>query len=121
MARQRRTSPTVENALTRSASLESIDSALDLGSGLTLTAYRSKITDVQAKLTAYNAKLAETDALLNALKAGEKELNTLSARMLAGVGVKYGKDSNEYEQAGGTRTSEITRSPRSRGTIEPSG
>ena len=26
--------------------------------------------------------------------------------MLAAVGVKYGKDSTEYEQAGGTRTSE---------------
>jgi hypothetical protein len=26
--------------------------------------------------------------------------------MLAGVGSKYGKDSSEYEQAGGTRTSE---------------
>jgi hypothetical protein len=26
--------------------------------------------------------------------------------MLAGVGSKYGKDSNEYEKAGGTRTSE---------------
>jgi hypothetical protein len=26
--------------------------------------------------------------------------------MLAAVGVKYGKDSSEYEKAGGTRTSE---------------
>jgi hypothetical protein len=26
--------------------------------------------------------------------------------MLAAVGVKYGKDSNEYEEAGGTRKSE---------------
>ena len=26
--------------------------------------------------------------------------------MLTGVGVKYGKDSNEYEKAGGVRTSE---------------
>ena len=32
--------------------------------------------------------------------------------MLAGVGVKYGKDSSQYEMAGGTRTSEIKRSPR---------
>ena len=32
-----------------------------------------------------------------------------SSRMLAGVGVQYGKDSNEYEMAGGTRASEIKR------------
>lgn len=31
--------------------------------------------------------------------------------MLAGVGVKYGKNSDEYEQAGGTRTDE-RKSPR---------
>ncbi|HRQ37711.1 MAG TPA: hypothetical protein PLD25_07335 [Chloroflexota bacterium] len=31
--------------------------------------------------------------------------------MLAGVGVAYGKDSSQYEQAGGTRTSEIMRRP----------
>lgn len=29
--------------------------------------------------------------------------------MLAGVASKYGKDSNEYEMAGGTRKSEIKR------------
>jgi hypothetical protein len=34
--------------------------------------------------------------------------------MLAGVSAKYGKDSNEYEKAGGTRLSEIKRSPRTK-------
>lgn len=67
----------------------------------------TEIAAAQALLEAYNVKLAEADAALNTFKAKEKELKTLNARMLAAVGVRYGKDSNEYEQAGGTRTSEI--------------
>ena len=48
-------------------------------------------------------------ALLNDFQAEEKGLNLLSARMLAAVGAIYGKNSNEYEQAGGKRASEIKR------------
>ncbi|MBK8431745.1 MAG: hypothetical protein IPL28_10845 [Chloroflexi bacterium] len=47
--------------------------------------------------------------MLNDFQAEEKGLNLLSARMLAAVGAIYGKDSNEYEQAGGKRASEIKR------------
>lgn len=110
MAYKRRTSRDIQEAQERSANLEAIAPALDLGSGLTLVAFKTEITAAQALLTTYNIQLAEADAALNTLQAKEKTLRTLSARMLAGVGVKYGKDSNEYEQAGGTRTSEIKRS-----------
>ena len=58
------------------------------------------------------------DGLLNALEADEKMLNTLSEKMLAAVGVKYGKDSDEYEQAGGTRTSERAK-PTKKKTVPP--
>lgn len=61
---------------------------------------------MQAKLDAYNGLLNEIDALNNDILAGEKALGALSERMLDGVGVKFGKDSNEYEQAGGVRKSE---------------
>ena len=42
---------------------------------------------------------------MNDLQAAEKSLNTISESMLAGVGVKYGKD-YQYEQAGSVRKSE---------------
>ena len=45
------------------------------------------------------------NALGIALK-DQGKLDELTTRMLAGVAAKYGKDSREYEQAGGTRTSE---------------
>ncbi|WLE97017.1 MAG: hypothetical protein QTN59_20370 [Candidatus Electrothrix communis] len=40
-----------------------------------------------------------------------KALRDLSSLMLSGVKVKYGRDSNEYEMAGGTRLSDINRHP----------
>ena len=39
----------------------------------------------------------------------EKSLSALCERMLLGVAVKYGKDSAEYEMAGGVRKSERIR------------
>lgn len=109
MAFKRKSSQVVSDAQTRAANLKSIAATLDLGSGLTIAAYSTKIAAAETVLEAYNIQLAKADALGNNFKAVEKELSTLSTRMLAGVGVKYGKDSNEYEMAGGTRSSEIKR------------
>ena len=64
------------------------------------------ITAANTKLSSYNTRLSELDGILNELETAESELDELSARMLAGVGVKYGKNSDEYEKAGGTRTDE---------------
>jgi len=54
----------------------------------------------------------------------EKSLGDLADQMLIGVAFKYGKNSREYEMAGGVRKSErIRRSSVSRlkaGTDEPS-
>lgn len=106
MARRKRSSPSVDRAEPRAAALESIDPALDLGNTLTLAAYKAAITATNAKLSSYNTRLSEIDGILNDLETAETELDELSGRMLAGVGVKYGKNSDEYEKAGGTRTDE---------------
>ena len=117
MARRKRSSPSVDNAEPRAAALESIDPALDLGNTLTLAAYKTAITTTNGKLAAYNTRLSELDGILNDLEASEDALDELSARMLAGVGVKYGKNSAEYEKAGGTRTDE--RKPIRRAAAKP--
>lgn len=106
MARQKRTSAAVTFAESRANALTSIDPALDLGNGLTLADYKTKAAALRTKNDTYNSDLSDLDAALNAIQADEKALDDLSVRMLAGVGSKYGKDSSEYEQAGGTRTSE---------------
>ena len=121
MARSKRTSPAADKATTRAASLASISPTLDLGNGATLASYQAAIADIAApetgKLAVYNAALSTLDGKLNELEAAEKALNTLSEKMLSAVGVKYGKDSDEYEQAGGTRTSE--RAPAKKKTAPP--
>lgn len=51
------------------------------------------------------------DDAMNAFQTAEKNLASMSDRMLAGVAAKYGRDSTEYEMAGGTRTSDRRRRP----------
>ena len=109
MARLRKTSKVIVKAETRASALAGVNEALVLNGDLTLAAYEAKIAAAKAKLSLYNKAISELDALLNDFQAEEKELNQLSARMLAAVGAIYGKDSNEYEQAGGKRASEIKR------------
>lgn len=109
MAYKRRSSQIIADAQERATNLKAIDPALDLGSGLTVAAFDNEIATVQTAQETYNTLLAQADAALNELNDLEKNLGTLSGRMLAGVGVMFGKDSSEYEMAGGTRTSEIKR------------
>ncbi len=106
MARQKRTSASVKFAEDRATALASIDQALDLGNGLTLADYKTKTGALKTKNDEYNTDLSTLDGKLNDIEADERKLDDLSARMLAGVGVKFGKDSSEYEKAGGLRTSE---------------
>jgi len=110
MARIKRTSAAAEKAATRAAALSSISSTLDLGNGLTLAAFNTAIDAIAhpstGKLALYNASLSGVDAQLNDLVSSERALNNLSEQMLLGVSAKYGKDSNEYEKAGGVRKSE---------------
>jgi hypothetical protein len=106
MSRLKRSSKELAKAQTRANNLKSIDEELDLSNGLTVVAYQGEIDTLQGKLDKYNNLLSEIDALNNDILVGEKALAALSERMLDGVGVKFGKDSNEYEKAGGVRKSE---------------
>ncbi|MDD2922210.1 MAG: hypothetical protein PHQ36_07980 [Anaerolineales bacterium] len=109
MARQKKVSPIVEKAQQRLSALVSIDPALDLGSGLTVAAFQAEVSDCQAKLGVYNTLLSQVDEAYNAVLSAEKALRDLNERMLTGVAAKYGKDSSQYEMAGGIRKSERKR------------
>ena len=109
MARPKRTSPTIEKSQQRLSALLSIDTNLDLGNDLTAAAYKAEIVKAQTLLDTYNTLLSQTDGALNAFAAAEKGLKDLSERMLSGVSVKFGKDSAQYEMAGGVRKSERKR------------
>ena len=106
MAQKKRESEAVKRANTRAAKLKSIDPALDLGNGNTVTAYDKKILDVKKANDDYNTAKAGIDGQLDDVIGLEKDLDAMTVNMLSGVRIKYGADSSQYEMAGGTRKSE---------------
>jgi hypothetical protein len=112
MARQKKLSAILEKASQRQTALSSIDQALDLGGGLTLAAFKTEINAARALQDEYNALLSQVDGVYNRFQEAERSVREWSQRMLAGVGVRYGMNSSEYEKAGGTRASERKRPTR---------
>ena len=103
MARRKRNSGTLAYAERRIESLQSINTALDFGNGLTLAAYNSLISDLRLKLATYNTALSAIDKLADDVNTVEHAVLVMSEKMLLGVGSRYGKASPEYEMAGGSR------------------
>lgn len=115
MARLKKsTSKIYDKAVTRLAALKSIDTKMDLGNGVSLEKYESVIGDLRKRMELYNTVLSNADELQNQIQASERVLNDLSERLLTGVATKFGKDSDEYEKAGGVKKSE-----RKRRTLKP--
>ncbi len=105
MSRAKKTSKIVEEANVRVAGIKSIDPILDLGNGLTVQEFELEIETTAKALEEYNTSLSTADEKLNVYKQKEKALKAVHERMLLAVAVKFGKDSNEYEKAGGTKKS----------------
>jgi hypothetical protein len=101
MAFQKRGSKTVEKADQRITAMRSIDTYLSLGDNLNLPAYEMAIAKARARIDAYNTALSSLTQLSNDAIAAEKELADLSERMFTGLVAKYGRNSTEYEMAGG--------------------
>ena len=112
MAQRKRESASVNRATERANGLQSIDSNLDLGNGLTLPAYKTKIDATKAENDTYNTMKSALDGQIDKVEKLEKELDRMSVNMLAGVKIKHGDDSAEYEMAGGTRASDRKRAVR---------
>jgi hypothetical protein len=110
MARRKRNSATLEQTERRIESLHSISETLDLGGGLTLAAYTNIINDLRTKLAAYNTALSTLDKLMDDVKEAERAAKEMAEKMLLGVGSRYGRNSQEYEMAGGSRRQNNRRS-----------
>ena len=103
MARRKRNSDVLERADRRMESLRSISTELDFGNELTLRNYTSTINSLRSKLAAYNTALSSIDRLADDVSNAEQIVMAMSEKMLLGVGSRYGKTSQEYEMAGGSR------------------
>jgi hypothetical protein len=106
MAYLKKSSLDYDGAVKRMASLKSIDPALDLGNGLSIEAYQQSIDQVVSAVESYNTQLSLADSSASNLRDKEKNLRALSERMLTGVAAKFGKDSDEYQKAGGIKKSD---------------
>ncbi|MDZ7995396.1 MAG: hypothetical protein RM022_017865 [Nostoc sp. EfeVER01] len=112
MSRKKRTSRVLEKAELRSAGLKAIDSNMSFGDDCDLQNLSQAIEQLRTMLDAYNTALTVIDSSKTKIDAMEKTLRNLTDKMVRGVAFKYGKDSSEYEMAGGVRESERIRKSR---------
>ena len=118
MSYKKKGSPAMAQAVQRISGVKSISADLDLGNGLTVADYQTAIDDVETVLNTYNTHLSLADELKNNLATKEKTLRDFSERMLTGVASKYGKDSNQYQMAGGTRKSAYKRTTKRKTAVQ---
>ena len=96
----------LDKARTRLSGVKSIDPALDLGNGISVDNYQREVTVMTGNLEEYNKALSIVDNLYNVCVAQLDVIKDWNERVLAGVASKYGKNSSEYEMAGGVKKSE---------------
>lgn len=104
-ARKLKLGPDYQKAHTRIASLQGIDENLDLGGGSSLVNYKAVCQELQDTYDAYNHLVNELAEIRIRYKQQVRKVRDWNKRMLAGVVARFGNDSAEYEQCGGTRTS----------------
>lgn len=109
MARLKRSSTVLEKGIRRIAGMRSINDPLEFGSGLSLAEYDVRIQALQRQLASYNTMLSTVDEMVGMVKLMEQDLRSYSEKMLMGVVTRYGKDSLQYVQAGGTPRKRTTR------------
>ncbi len=110
--KKKRSSSVLEKAQTRLAEVKSIGQSLDLGNGMTVEAFSQLIEEGRQKLETYNTALSTVDQAYTAVAASEEIISEWTERMLICVAAKYGKNSEEYKMAGGTRRNERKRPKR---------
>ncbi|MCC5600480.1 hypothetical protein [Nostoc favosum] len=113
MSRKKRTSRILEKAQLRSAGLKSIVPNIKFDENYSLEKLIESIDQLRNKIDVYNTALSVVDSSKTEIEEMEKNLSQLSEKMLMVVGIKYGKDSREYEMAGGVRYSDRIRKIRS--------
>ncbi len=109
---KKRSSQILKKAQFRVAGLKAIDPSLNFDDTYNLQNLTQLIDNFYNMLNDYNAAIAMIDSSKKKLDEMEKTLGQVSDKMLTWVGCKYGKNSNEYELAGGIRDSERIRKSR---------
>ena len=83
--------------------LTAIDAQLDLGNGISVSNFSASIETLRSKLSLYNTAKSELDGMLEEIRTLENQLADQRELVLLAVATKFGKNSNEYVTAGGSR------------------
>lgn len=117
--RKRKNSRIIERAKKRLLAVKQIDNKYDAiieysgGSNLlTRKELSEKIRECEESINDYNVKLEEADSITNKIAIAESELSDMYTAILAGAKSRFGLDSDEVKQLGGTRKSERKRTQR---------
>ncbi|BBD68624.1 hypothetical protein NIES4072_40610 [Nostoc commune NIES-4072] len=106
MTQRKRNSMPLTKAERRIEGMQTINPQLDFSNGFSIATYNTKVIQLREKLAAYNQAQTMVDKTHNALIEAERDLNSYSEQMLLNVASRYGKNSDEYGMAGGTRRSD---------------
>ncbi len=109
MSQKKRTSRVLENAELKFAGVKAINTNLDIGDNYNTTKFAELIEELRTKLENHNTILSTIDSSKIELEELEQNLVSYCENMMVGIRFKYGKDSREYEMAGGVRRSEVLR------------
>ncbi len=110
--KNQRTSIALTQAEKRLTGLKAINPDLDFGNDRSIAKLNLQTTELRSKLAEYNDAIALLETRKKEIRNLEKGINDLSSILLKGVGFEYGQDSDEYEMAGGVRTSDRVRKSR---------
>lgn len=84
---------------------------------VTLAGFQAKLAETRQKREQLETLRMQATALSNELEGLTGELAAIRTRAMSGFRAVFGPDSTQYQQAGGTRQSEIRRSPRKGGGV----
>jgi hypothetical protein len=109
MTRKKKSSTVLEKTEERMIGFRSIDSNLKFDDTVNLTHLTDLTTQLRNQVNQYNMLLVQLDSAKGDMEILEKSVRDINDRMVSGIAFRYGKDSREYEKAGGVRTSDRIR------------
>jgi hypothetical protein len=109
MPRKKKTSSVLDKTEQRILGFQAIDPNLDFGSTVNLSQLSNLTAQLRNQVNQYNMLLTQLDSAKDDIETLEKTVREASERMVSGIAFRYGKDSREYEIAGGVRKSDRIR------------
>jgi hypothetical protein len=84
--------------------METNEIEIDLGNGISRSAYAERVQSLRGKIDTYNALIAQVAQIRAEIDQEESDLNDFSENILMAIAVMYGKQSKQYSAIGTRKT-----------------